>query len=244
MKNTKNIAIVAVALSGMAAAETSLSASAGFHSKYLFRGIDFAITPGGEGENSLIDYGIEASGSADAGFDWYAGTWYGSTTNGSAYNETDIYAGITYGAFDFGAVTYTYDDGTENDSEVYIGYGTTFAGIDFSSTTSIGTGGSWKNGVWQSFALSTGVEFADWVSGSFEAQTGLAFGQAGYSADVDGFANFTFTFALDFVVNDATTFSPYITYVGNSNTYAANSAANGNTVVDSVVVGGSLSTSF
>lgn len=242
MKNITLFAISAAALTTAAVAEVEASVSAGIHSRYNFRGIDFAA-PG----EALVDLGLEAGGSCDCGFDWYAGMWYGSTTNGAAYDETDVYFGISkdfgFGAVDAGFVTYTYDDGTENDSEVYVGLSTSVAGIDFGSTTSIGTGGWWKNGVWQSFTAGYGYDLAEGLSVGIEAGLNLAFGQSVYAPDVDGVASYYATLSLEYAVSEDISFSPYVTFHENTEDFDAASALN-NTTIEGWVAGASLSFSF
>ena len=215
MKNISLITIGALALTGVAASAVETSASAGYHSRYLFRGIDFAAQ-----ENAMADFGLDVTDSCDCGFDWYIGTWYGATTNGSPYNETDVYGGITkdfgFGSLDLGFITYTYDDGTQNDSEAYIGLSTGFAGLELGSTTYIGTGGSWKNGVYQELTASYGQEVNDAFSLALDLGLGFAFGQAAYGPDVDGLANYSATLTGNLAISENATLSPYVSYIQNN----------------------------
>ena len=214
---------VASAFAGSTASTTALDVSAGYHSRYIFRGLDFTI-----GENQFADFGIDVSGECDCGLGWYAGLWNGrmSNNNGGSfeYNETDVYGGVTkdlgFGSIDLGAVTYTYDDGTENDSEIYLGLSTSAFGLDFGSTTSVGTGGSWKNGVWQEFTAGYGIDLNDTTSLGLELGAGFAFGQAGYGADVDGLASYTATLSLDKALSDDLGAGVYVTNIQNNEAWA------------------------
>lgn len=219
MRNITTFAISAIALAGVASAEIESSVSAGYHSRYLFRGIDFTGA-----ENDMVDFGLEVGGACDCGADWYAGLWHGRTLNGngttgSLYNETDIYAGVSkdlgIGTVDVGFIVYTYDDRTENDSEAYLGLSTGYAGFEIGATTYVGTGGSWKNGVFQEFTAGFGQEVGG-VALGIELSAGFAFGQAGYGADVDGLATYSATVSTDYSVSDDITLSPYISYVQNN----------------------------
>ena len=231
-------AAVASAFAGSTASTTALDVSAGYHSSYIFRGIDFASE-----ENSFADFGIDVSGECDCGLGWYAGLWNGRTSNGSAYNEMDVYAGVTkdlgFASIDFGAVTYTYDqdsvDGAtalavtaddtlgarlQNDSEIYLGLSTSAFGVDFGSTTYFGTGGDWKNGVWQQFTAGYGVDLNDTTSLGLELGAGFAYGQAGYGADVDGLASLSATVSLDKALSDDMGLGVYVSNIQNNEAWA------------------------
>lgn len=244
MRNITKFVIGAAALTSIAAAEVSASATAGIHSRYFFRGIDFTL-----GENDFADFGFDVSGTAYSGFDWYAGIWNGRVANqADGYNETDVYFGASkefaLGTLDLGYITYTYDDGTQNDSEVYVGLSSSYAGIDFSSTTSIGTGGLWKNGVFQEFTSGYGIELHETTSVYFEVSAGFAFGEAGYSRDVDGLATYSASLSVDHALSDSLTVSPYISYVQTNEAYLGGGTTAEPLTVDGFVLGASASFSF
>ena len=252
MRNIKKITLCAFALSGMAYAEVEASVTAGAHSRYIFRGLDFAIDSNPEGGlstgNQLIDFGIDVGGSSDFGVDWYAGLWYGSTTNDSDYNETDIYFGLTkdfgFGTADIGLVTYTYDDDKANDSEIYLGLSTEFAGLSLGSTTSVGTGGLWENGVYQEFTLGYGFDVSSNASGALDLSAGLLFGNAGYASDVDGFGTLSATLSVEVAFSEDITLSPYVQYVFNTDDFEDAADDAGSVTRDGFLAGASVSFAF
>lgn len=225
MKHFSLITIGTLALSALSSSAVESSASAGYHSRYLFRGIDFTKSDTG-GENAMADFGIDVSETTSYGFDWYIGAWYGATANNSPYNETDVYGGVTkdfgFGALDIGFITYTYDDGTENDSEAYIGLSTKYGGLELASTTYVGTGGSWKNGVFQEFTASYGHKVNDYLALGLDLGLGFAYGQAGYGPDVDGLANYSSTLTADIALSENSTLSPYLSYIQNNEAWNLN----------------------
>ncbi len=241
MRNITTFTISAIALAGVATAEIESSVSAGYHSRYLFRGIDYTGA-----ENDLVDFGYEVGGACDCGADWYAGLWHGRTLNGngttgSTFNQTDIYAGVSkdlgIGTVDVGYVVYTFDDNArENDSEAYVGLATGYGGFELGATTYVGTGGNWKNGVFQEFTAGFAQEVGG-VALGIELAAGFAYGQAGYGPDVDGLATYSATVSTDYMVSDDITISPYVSYIQN------NEAWNINTV-DGFVAGVSLGFAF
>lgn len=248
MRHITTFAISAAALASVAVAEVEASATAGFHTLYIFRGIDFTDTGSNSAENSLFDFGFDVGGSCDCGLDWYAGIWQGRTSDDSPYNETDIYAGVTkdlgFGSVDLGVITYTYDDGTDNDAEIYVGLSTSVAGIDFGSTTSIGVAGAWEDGIWQQFTLGYGIDLNDKTSVGFELATGLAFGNAFYADDIDGFALFQATLSVEHALSDDVTLSPYVSYVTTDDDYTGTTAPGVDLTYEGLIVGASLSFTF
>lgn len=113
--------------------ETSLTA--GYHSKYIWRGLDLG--------NDLVDLAVETSGSY-AGFDLTAGVWQARITDqvaGAPKNETDVYAEVAkdlgFATASVGYIYYHFSDssaGVDDAQEVYFGLSKDIAGISTSLT--------------------------------------------------------------------------------------------------------------
>jgi len=211
MKKLTTLAISAAALTGIAVADADVSFSTGVHSDYIYRGVDLGD------DQEFADFGLDVAGSCDCGVDWYAGIWYASTT-GTAVDELDIFAGISkdlgFGSVDFGYITYTYSEGTQNDAELYLGFSTTLAGVDLGANWSVGTDGGWESGSWVDLSAGYGYEGLN-----LELGLGFAFGSANYAPDVDGLATYSATLSYEYAISDDITISPYVSYVINTDDY-------------------------
>lgn len=228
-------AMTAMALSGLAYSQDDSAVSADFavswNSDYVFRGADLG--------DDLFTYGLDVSGSCDCGFDWSAGIWYaefdaGSTTIpanslglglpestiANSDEELDIYAGISkdfgFGTLGLGFIRFIFpDDDNAGNTEIYLTYGTSFAGID------LGVGVYWnaqaddnsvtdQDDLYYELSASYGHDFTDKLSGSVGAVVGFNNTNGG----LNGFSHVTTTLGLSYAVSENVSVDPYLAYTG------------------------------
>jgi uncharacterized protein (TIGR02001 family) len=113
------------------AAADMFSFSAGYHSTYVFRGVNFG--------DDMVDWSLEASKTAGS-FDLTAGVWQANViSNGAnADLETDFYASASkdlgFASLEFGYIFYYFDGATAgNTQEVYLGLSKDVAGFALSA---------------------------------------------------------------------------------------------------------------
>lgn len=108
------------------------SFSAGYHSTYVFRGVNFG--------DDMVDWSLEASKTVGS-FDLTAGIWQANviTPNNTGLDlETDFYLGASkdlgFATLDFGYILYYFDRATsDNTQEIYLGLSKEVAGFELSA---------------------------------------------------------------------------------------------------------------
>ena len=175
--------------------ETSIAT--GYHSKYIWRGLDF--------ENDMVDASIETTGSV-AGLDLTAGIWHAHVFDqqgGAFKNETDFYVDVSK---DLGFVTasvgyiYYYFD-ADDAQEVYFGLSKDIAGISTSLTY------YWDIEIDNQGYLELGLEKT--VS-PYEIDLSVT---AGYLVEEGALSHLTSTVSKSFDLGYGISASPYVSYV-------------------------------
>ena len=108
----------------------NFSFSTGYHSTYLFRGIDFG--------DDLVDWSLETS-FAVGGLDLTAGVWGANVFDVQGGSEVDFYVSTSkdlgFATAEFGYIFYYFPDATSgNTQEVYLGLSKEVAGFGLSAT--------------------------------------------------------------------------------------------------------------
>ncbi|GHC61245.1 hypothetical protein GCM10007100_30670 [Roseibacillus persicicus] len=200
-------AISAMAFTGLAYSEIDTSFHVGYNSTYVWRGQDLG--------DSMYEYGLDVSGSCDCGFDWNAGIWYANPSDGDFNDELDIYGSISK---DFGAATvslgfihYEFDETDADNSEIFLGLGTSVSGFDLGATLYYGVDGSaGTNPLWGELTAGYGYDFSDMISGSLGLTVGALL-DSDTAGDPD-YTWFTIKAGLDIAASEDITVSPYIAY--------------------------------
>ena len=162
-----------------------------------------------------------------------AGIWYAefdagsdldptSPTFGEAFSdeELDIYAGISkdfgFGTLGLGFIRFIFpDDDNAGNTEIYLTYGTSFAGID------LGGGVYWnaqaddnsvtdQDDLYYELSASYGHDFTDKLSGS----VGVVVGFNNTNGGLNGFSHVTTTLGLSYAVSENVSVDPYLAYAG------------------------------
>lgn len=218
MRNKTLMTVVASAvLAGSAFGEDEIDYSfyAGYDTNYIFRGADLG--------NDLFSYGIDASGSCDCGFDWYAGVWFGSYRsgdldgfNGNDENETDIYGGVSkdlgFVTASVGFIHFSFDSNntgglgvSEDTTEIVFGLSKSIGVIDLDFT--------WYEDVdafdstYVEFNASHSRELTDRAT----LNLGLGFGNYDDFGGTDSYLFYSVTTGVDYALSDKLTLSTYIT---------------------------------
>ncbi len=199
-----------------------LSFTAGYHSDYVWRGINLG--------SDLVDWSLEAS-TAAAGFDLTAGVWAARFNNGG--EEIDFYASASkdlgFATVELGYIFYYFDNAASPDTqEVYLGLSKEVAGVDLSAT--------------YYYDFDQGDQGAQ---GYLELGAEKSFGciDAGLAVGLDddfGFTHAQVTLSKTIDLNGAVSLTPYVSY-----SYAIEDIdASGNVRDDDFIAGASLGFSF
>jgi len=242
MKKTSTLLAIGSALAmGSAQAEIDVDLGVGYNSQYIFRGVDLG--------DDAFEWGIDASGSCECGFDWSIGVWSISPDNeDGSDDEFDIFGEISKdlgcGTLALGFTNYDYDNsGTTDDTEIYFGGTTEFAGVEAGLTLLYGVDGVLDEQFLLIGSLAYGFDVSDKISAELSVSAGYIADEGkngGYATD-DGFAYSTTTLAFEYAVSEDITFSPYVSYTdGDSSTI--NGASNN--VFHGFYGGASVSYSF
>lgn len=207
-----------MALTGFAYSEIDTDFHLGYGSNFVFRGQDL-------GEN-LFQYGLDLSGECDCGLDWAAGIRYQSadTTDFTGAGSTnidrlDIFGSVTkdfgIGSLELGVIHYTFNDNFFGGdfSEVFVGVGTQYAGIDFGAKyfyafESSGGNFSGENASWGELTAGYTHEYSD----SLAVNLGLGIGSTLDADGGDSYMNYNARLSFDFAVSEDITVSPYLAY--------------------------------
>jgi len=234
MKNITKIAISALALAGMASADVAGTFSTGYHSNYLYRGVDLG------NDLEMFDFSLDFTGDCGCGFTWNSGIWYAATDSAATADELDFYGSISKG-LEYGGITgeislgyirYTYPQSggsspkLGHDGEVFLGLSTEYAGLGLGVTAYFGEEGALDNGTWLELAAGYGHDITSSLSASLDLGLGFAFGNystnnlpTAFAGEVDGLALLTATFSLTQVVSEDIAVSVYITNVQSTDDY-------------------------
>jgi len=184
--------------------ETSLTT--GYHSKYIWRGLDF--------ENDMVDLSLETSGTY-AGLDLTAGVWHARVFDqlpGVPKNETDLYAEVAknlgFATASVGYIYYHFSDsgsGVSDAQEVYFGLSREIAGIATSLTYfwDIET----DNQGYLELGLEKGIT-CPITKLDFDASV-----TAGYLVEEGALSHVTGTLSKSFELGYGITASPYVSYI-------------------------------
>lgn len=240
MKKTLSILAIGSGLAlSSAQAEIESEFHVGYNSEYIFRGVDLG--------DDAFEFGLDFAGSCKCGLDWSAGIWY-ITPDGEDGNvdELDIYAAVSkdvgIGTVALGFTAYTFDNGGQDDSEVFLSATTGVQDIEATLTVFFGTDGVIQDQVLLEGSLGYSFAISDTVSANIGATYGYVLeetGAGGYSED-DGEVYASISFSLDVALSDEITFSPYVSYI---------EADEGNiddsfTTQDGLIAGASLAFAF
>ena len=190
---SSNIILPSPGAASIGGFETSLTA--GYHSKYIWRGIDLG--------SDMVDASIETTGSV-AGLDLTAGVWHAHifSPNGSD-KETDYYVDISKDlGFATASVGYIYYDltGAHDAQEVYFGLSKDIAGISTSLTY------YWDIEVDNEGYLELGLSK---TLTPYELDASVT---VGYFAERGAIAHVTSSLSKSFDLGYGITASPYISY--------------------------------
>ncbi len=215
MRHTRILAIagLSTALLGTATAEIESSASAGYHTDYIYRGANL-------GED-LVDFSLGFSGSTDLG-DWNLGLWYGSfsDTIAGSLEEIRVEASVSRTILDLytvsaGLASHSYQGGgllVPNRLEPFLGASTNLGGIDLSASAYFnGSDDDYAHDVYFEVGASYSVELAGNLSGSLSANYGV------WDTDpilglADDVTVFSVTGGLQYAASDSITLHAYITH--------------------------------
>ncbi len=184
--------------------DTSIGASlsAGYDSKYIFRGVDF-------GDNDVwvgVDYSLPTPIPIDIG------AWYINPSDGDQLldDELDLYASISqsFGAVDvwFGYTAYLFPEAGSGDThELGTGIGTALGPIDVALDAyyDLDEIEGWF------FEFTAGHEASITDNVSLSVAAGISY-SAGYNSDKDGFNNVLLRAGLPIALTESATFEPYI----------------------------------
>lgn len=178
--------------------ETSITT--GYHSKYIWRGLDLG--------NDMVDFSVETS-TTYAGIDLTAGIWQARSfdqPDGVNQNETDFYAeaakDLGFATVSVGYIFYHFSDNqddADNAQEVYFGLSKDIAGISASLTY------YWDVETDNNGYLELGLE---------KSMYGLdASVTTGYLIEEGALSHVTSTISKSFELPYGITASPYISYI-------------------------------
>lgn len=196
--------------------------STGYHSKYLWRGIDFG--------DELADWSLETSFQV-ADFDLTAGVWGGNVFEQQGGSEVDFYVSTTkdlgWASAEFGYILYYFNDNTSgNTQEFYLGLNKEVAGYELSAT--------W----YYDFDQNDG-NYLELTAGRSYSGVDAALTLGVNPLDGD-FTHIQATVSKGLKLNSAVTLTPYATY-----SYALTSTDDfGNNRESEFVAGASLGFSF
>ncbi|MEP2776995.1 MAG: hypothetical protein ABJQ93_13710 [Luteolibacter sp.] len=189
---------------------------AGYHTKYIFRGIELG--------DDLVDVGVDL-GTSVAGYDLSAGAWYGSwkanapnTRTGNELNtdELDIYGEVSrdlgFATVAVGYIYYVFPQGNTNNvrnqiddaQEAYVSVSREFFGLDASLAYfwDIET----DNDGYSQLSLNKGIE----LNQALTLNIGTDFG---YLVEEGDFAHATAKVGLDYALTDNATVTVYGAHV-------------------------------
>jgi len=172
------------------------SFSAGYHSDYIWRGLDLG--------NDLVDWSLEASTTVGC-FDLTAGVWAARYDRGG--EEIDFYAGVSkdlsFATVELGYIFYYFDvDTSDNTQEVYLSLSKEMAGIDFSATY------YYDFDEFEEGYTELGAEKSFSLGGLGDLDAALAIG---LDDDLE-FTHAQVTVAKSFDLNSAVSLTPYLSY--------------------------------
>lgn len=214
------LAGLSVAMLGASAnAEVESEFSVGYHTQYVFRGVDI-------GED-MMDFSLDFAGTGYCDFDWSAGIWLASwdpTLDSGYEDELNIYGGISREfnivTLELGFIRYIFlDDGGEGNTELYLSATTEWNNFGFGATyyynVDSETDSSIDPGDWYLELFATyGCDFTDTLSG----EIGVMCAFFDNDSD-DGFAHWGAYASLSQQISDCITLSPYIQWVDNDDDY-------------------------
>lgn len=201
------LAAASALVAGNASAEIEYEIHGGYHSQYIFRGIDLG--------NDLIDAGVDLATEVN-GLGLSAGVWYGSTQEapgaGSiAYDEIDIYGEVSkdlgFLTASVGYIYYYFPQNTafptDDAQELYASVSREFFGFDVSATY------YWDletdNDGYSELGISKGYE----LSPCLTLSTGAALG---YLFEEGDLSHVQAKVSLDWAFTETATLSPYIAH--------------------------------
>ncbi|MDP0490975.1 MAG: hypothetical protein Q7Q71_08000 [Verrucomicrobiota bacterium JB023] len=199
-------AISAAALTGFAYSEIESSFHVGYNSTYVWRGQDLG--------DSMYEYGLDFAGSCECGLDWAAGVWYANPSDGALNDELDIYGAVSkdlgYGSVELGFIHYEFDENGADNTEIYLGLGAAYAGIDLGAALYYVVDGSLGgNPLYGELSAEYGYDVSDALSVSF----GLSLGSYLDGDDVvDGYTTYGARLGADYAISEDLTLSPYVAY--------------------------------
>jgi hypothetical protein len=219
MRHTRILALagLSTALLGTANAEIETSASAGYHSEYVYRGLNLG--------DDMIDFSLGFSGSTDIG-DLNLGIWYGSWEGN--VDEFRVEASVSRTIFDL----YTVSAGLANHSfqgpvfvpggaafvpdllEPFVGVSTSLGGIDLSAKAYFNLSDDddeYDHEYYLEVGASYSVELAANLTGSLSADLGVWDTDPLFGVE-DDVLFYSVTGALQYAASDNITLRAYITH--------------------------------
>ena len=225
MKKITSLAISSIALATLSHAEVNGTFSTGYHSDYVYRGVD-------NGANlEMFDFGLDFTGDCGCGLTWNSGIWYGATDSTSTVDELDFYGSLSKsmelgpitGDVSIGYIRYTYlNDGSArsrgDDGEVFLGLNTEAYGLSLGATAYFGEEGVLDNGTWVDLSAGYGFDITDALSAGIDLGLGFAFGNYNTNGnasrsfgEIDSLALMSAKAGLDYALTEDMTLSAYVT---------------------------------
>ncbi|MGJ8656965.1 MAG: TorF family putative porin [Akkermansiaceae bacterium] len=213
----------------VAPANEMFSFGAGYHSTYLFRGINFG--------DDMVDASLEATTTLGC-FDLTAGIWTANVINPGQNTdlETDVYLNASkdlgFATLDVGYILYYFDRATStNTQEVYLGLSKEVAGFGLSATY------YYDFDQFDVSYLELGVERSFAIGALGELDAALAIG---INPEDSEFTHAQATISKSIELNSAVSLTPYVSY-----SYAIEDVdSNGTVRDDEFVAGASIGFSF
>jgi len=182
-----------------AEAASPFSFATGYHTTYVWRGIDFG--------NEMADWSLEASKTVGS-FDLTAGVWGANVFTLNGGSEVDLYASASkdlgFATLDLGYIFYYFDGATANNTqEAYLSLGKDVAGVSLSAT------------YYYDFDL-TGSSYLEF--GASKTLTLGGFGDLdlsvalGFDAEDANFTHVQPTISKSFDLNSEVSLTPYVSY--------------------------------
>ena len=225
MRHTRILALagLSTALLGTANAEIETSASIGYHSDYVYRGLNYG--------DDLIDFNVGVSGSHDLA-DWNIGVGFGSWDSFDEFRaEASVSRGLWEDPFPLvvtvGLANTSYSAGTINVPglgkpiidhpdrlEPFVGVSSSLGNLELSAKAFYNAKNEWANEAYFEAGASYSVELGENLSGSLSADMGI-WDTDPVHGDLKAGWHYSATGALQYAASDNITLGVYITYLVN-----------------------------
>ena len=226
MRHTRILVLagLSTALLGTANAEIETSASIGYHSDYVYRGLNYG--------DDLIDFNVGVSGSHDLA-DWNIGVGFGSWDSFDEFRAEAsvsraicgepfpliVSAGLAYTSYD-GKLTLPEGFGRSSEQDLadrlepFVGVSSSLGNLELSAKAFYNAKNEWANEAYFEAGASYSVELGENLSGSLSADMGI-WDTDPVHGDLKAGWHYSATGALQYAASDNITLGVYITYLVN-----------------------------